>query len=627
MKDLKTGGEASAHGEPADLKRYLTFRDVFFLSFGGESPLLSLLTYGAVALSLGGYLAPVILIIGALIVLVNGMVVHRLSTRFTSTGGYYTYAVHSLSERTGFQTGWMYVLYAVLFGSAYVIGAAYIINYVFGFSTILVSLCMTLPAFLFLILGIRPSAKYAIVAGIVEICVLALFFAYSIYLAHFTFYNPLTYQSATSIPAGRLALAILFAMGIPTGYGSIAPISGEIVNAQKVVGRAAISVILAGGAMGAFFMYGLANLIISNGASIRGVTGANGLGVISLIQNYFGGSAEFFIFVLAVGAISDGMLAILSFAAAASRTIFGMGRDRTLPGYFSMQYKGQPLAANAFVGMLMIVICSVILIPLNAVDAFIALGTISSLGGLFIHLAANFSLLRIGLRKARRRVGAGINTVASLLYPYGEALLAIAAVIITSLDLVFSLVSTALIYATLFLAWIVVGYLYSDTREIVFKAPVGRLRPSASGSGSETWRAVGKMTAMEIRSELPDMLVGEEDKLKAAMNKCLEADSPAAVVIDRQGRPAGTLLLRDITTLSDEELNFYSAGDFAKPAVATVTGNEHALALASVFRESGLPIVAIIDNSGKVVGTVREREIIRRIATLREKQKADATDS
>jgi queuine/archaeosine tRNA-ribosyltransferase len=31
-----------------DLKRRLSFRDVFFLSFGGQSPLLSILAYGAV---------------------------------------------------------------------------------------------------------------------------------------------------------------------------------------------------------------------------------------------------------------------------------------------------------------------------------------------------------------------------------------------------------------------------------------------------------------------------------------------------------------------------------------------------------------------------------------------------
>ncbi len=91
--------------EATDLKRQLGFKDVFFLSFGGQSPLLSLLTYGAVALALGGYLSPVFLIIGALIVLVNGFVIQRLAKRFTSTGGIYTYAFHSLSERMGFQTG------------------------------------------------------------------------------------------------------------------------------------------------------------------------------------------------------------------------------------------------------------------------------------------------------------------------------------------------------------------------------------------------------------------------------------------------------------------------------------------------------------------------------------------
>ena len=45
-----------------ELKRDLSFRDVFFLSFGGMSPLLSLLTYGAVALAYGGLLSPIVII-------------------------------------------------------------------------------------------------------------------------------------------------------------------------------------------------------------------------------------------------------------------------------------------------------------------------------------------------------------------------------------------------------------------------------------------------------------------------------------------------------------------------------------------------------------------------------------
>ena len=41
-----------------ELVRHLTFRDLFFLSFGGMSPLLSILTYGAFAYTLAGYDAP-----------------------------------------------------------------------------------------------------------------------------------------------------------------------------------------------------------------------------------------------------------------------------------------------------------------------------------------------------------------------------------------------------------------------------------------------------------------------------------------------------------------------------------------------------------------------------------------
>ena len=108
--------------DPGELKRHLSFRDVFFLSFGGMSPLLSLLTYGAVALSYGGLIAPIIIVLGTMLVLVNGLVVMQLSKRFRTSGGYYTYAFQALSDRVGFSTGWVYLFYALLFGMAREIG-------------------------------------------------------------------------------------------------------------------------------------------------------------------------------------------------------------------------------------------------------------------------------------------------------------------------------------------------------------------------------------------------------------------------------------------------------------------------------------------------------------------------
>ena len=249
-----------------ELPRHLSFRDVFFLSFGGMSPLLSLLTYGAVALSYGGLLSPLIMIIGTLLVLINGLVVMQLSRRFRTSGGYYTYAFQVLSERVGFSTGWVYLFYSLLFGLAYVIGAVYVVSAIFGFSVYLTLFVIVLPASFFLIVGIKPSAKYAIYTGIIEIGIILFIIALSFYLTGGSAYIPS--PGTTHITGGAFALGILFAMGIPTGYGAIAPISGEVKNAEKVVGRSAISVILTGGLLATFFIYAISNLLLQKNISI-----------------------------------------------------------------------------------------------------------------------------------------------------------------------------------------------------------------------------------------------------------------------------------------------------------------------------------------------------------------------
>ena len=269
--------------------------------------------------------------------------------------------MHLLSERFGFQTGWMYLYFSILFGSAYVIGAVYVINYVFGISPVIIALAITIPAFVFLIFGIKPSAKYAVFAGVIEIVVLIAFFLFSIYFSHNSFYSPISYPGATNISAGQLALAIVFAMGIPLGYSAIAPISGEIIGAEKVVGKTMISVILIGGSLAAVFIYGLINLLVSNGVNISSVSSGSGLVVINLVNTYFGGFGKYFVLILAVAAINDGVLAVLSLSAAASRTIFKMSLDQALPSFFSKQRSGQPIVANLSAGIASLLISTLII--------------------------------------------------------------------------------------------------------------------------------------------------------------------------------------------------------------------------------------------------------------------------
>jgi amino acid transporter len=615
-----SSSDTTATGETADvrqkdLKRQLSFRDVFFLSFGGQSPLLSILTFGAVALSLAGYLGPIAVLLATLVVLTNGLVAHRLSKRFTSSGGYFTYAIHSLSQHAGLQTGWMYLFYSILFGSAYVTGTAYVLNYVFGFSPPLVALAITGPAFFFLILGIRPSAKYALLAGTIEIAVMAGFFLLSTYLAGFSFYSPISPASIANVPIGSLALAILFAVGIPTGFCSIIPISGEIVNAEKVVGRVAVTAIVVGGVLAALFVYGLTDLLVSKGVDIYSASSGNGLVVIDLVNKYFGGFGRGFTYILAIGTINDGVLAALSLAAATSRTVFKMGLEGALPGLFSTQRAGKPVFANLAAGLGIVLISTLILIPFQPTDAFTILGTLSLFGVLFIYLTANLSLMRVSIRRVRRKLFGGMTSLRMIPHHYGELVLAVSATVMTALVLVFSMLSSALTYVTIFLAWIVIGYILIDVKDIVFQA-----QPRARNRGhiGILWERVGGLTAIEIRSELPDVVVKKDDVLKVALEKCMSLDSPAAIVLDADGRPIGTILLHDIVALDEEELNTYTVGSYALNQVAKVDANERALNLAEVFRNTGLPIIAIVDSHGKSMGTVREREIIRRLASVQE---------
>jgi predicted transcriptional regulator len=405
-------------------------------------------------------------------------------------------------------------------------------------------------------------------------------------------------------------------MGIPLGYSAIAPISGEIIGAEKVVGKIMIAVILIGGSLAAIFIYGLINLLVSNGVNVYSVSSGSGLAVINLVNTYFGGFGKYFVLILAVAAINDGVLAVLSLSAAASRTIFKMSLDKALPGFFSKQRSGQPIVANLSAGIACILISTLLLIPFQPSVVFIALGTTSIFGEMFIHLAANFSLLRVSLRRIRRKLFGGFSSIRTVLYPFGEIALAFSAVIITALVLVFSMLSASLLFVAFFLGWIVVGYLLSDVKEIAFQVPNPRTRGNKSLSSG--WQRISSLTAIEISSELPDVAVNLDDLLKVALKKCLDLDSPAAIVVDKDSRPVGTILFRDIVVLNEDEINNCIVSDYSSNEVVTVTGNALALNLAEAFGQTCMPILAIIDDNGKLVGTIREREIIKKIASVQE---------
>jgi amino acid transporter len=599
---MEMADQIKEDSQPADLKRSLGLRDVFFLSFGGMSPLLSLLTYGAVALEYGGPLAPLIMIIGMLLVLVNGLVVMQLSKRFRTTGGYYTYAFQALTERVGLSTGWMYLFYSSLYAMAYLVGAVFIVNTLFGISSYLIFFVIIIPAITFLILGVRPSSKYAVYTGIIEILVIVVIFGFSILLAGGSTYipNPITMH----ISSGFLALGILFAMSIPTGYGSIAPISGEIKDPEKTVGRAAVSVIMVGGTLATIFLYGIYNLLLHLGIS---TSSSGGLPILGILENHFSVYSYYIIIVVAIASINDGILALLSFGSAASRTIFRMGVDRSFPAFFAKKIRDQPIAGNITVSLILFFIPLIMITRFPNETAFIILGTIASLGGLFIHIIADFSLIRIGLRRSKRMLLRGAKGLWSRTKDYKEVILAITASIITSIELIYAAYSTVLVYSTLFLIWIVLGYIIVDIKDIVTKTPYTTKLGKEDRMIAER---IKDLTSLKVQRALPDVVVSLDDTLQHAIEKCVNLDSQGAAVVDKYNNPVRTFVLRDVFLLSEQEIAKTRVRDLWLEQVVTIDRNTGVSDMIKLFKEYRVPVLCIIDENGKLAGTVREREVL-----------------
>ena len=430
--------ENSIGNQNRELKRELSFRDIFFMSFGGQAPFLSMLTYATAVLLLSLYFSPMVVLIGTIVVLMNGLVVFFLSKRHTETGGYFNYAIKELSRWLGFETGWLYTFYSVLYASGYLAGSAFVLSYVLGVNPLFALLIAFIPASIFLLIGIKPSARYAIFAAAMEIVVLVGVIIVTLSVAHFSFYNPLGVPPSAS----SLFLGILFAIGIPTGYGAITPVSGEVKNAEKNVGRAAIMVILIGGLLEALVLYGIVDAGISTG-SLASLTSSS-VPVISIMKEYIG---PYSIYLLLFAGINDGILGSLAFMTASSRNIYAMSRRKLLPEFLGkLHFKtGTPVIA----GIVTIIIASLVLFPSIALfgvfTTFLALGTLSGLGNLAIHLSANFSLLQSLKTAEGKRVLQGS--------------IALAAIAISGFVLVYSIATSVNYVILIFLGYIIIGFL------------------------------------------------------------------------------------------------------------------------------------------------------------------------
>ncbi len=121
------------------------------------------------------------------------------------------------------------------------------------------------------------------------------------------------------------------------------------------------------------------------------------------------------------------------------------------------------------------------------------------------------------------------------------------------------------------------------------------------------------LTALEIANAEPTIAVGAQQSLREAIARCVELGARGAVVLNERGLPVATFLLHDTLSLTKREISRLKVNETALAEVVTVSKGEAALRLAQLFRETGMPVIAVTDDDGKLLGTIMEREILRRL--------------
>lgn len=452
------------------LRRVLGFWDVFFASLGGQSPFLSDLTYASATLAIAGLAGPVVIIIGTLVVFINGLVVARLSKRVTETGGYYRYATKYLGGKpTGFFVGWNYLLYTIPYGATYVIGASYLAQWILGIPW-QVSLPMTLAIMTILAyLGIKISARYAIFAGSLEMVALILISVVLLTISHGIFFNPLAY--ITSVPLSTFMVAVVYAIAIPTGYGTIAPLSGEVRRAREVISRAIQAVIIAGGVLAALAIYstavaGLSYMDIHEFINFLSEATSKGLSPVVIILHHFLGVLLDPIVIFTM--INDGVLGGLAYVLASSRTLYAMASDGQLPSVLSLiNSRGNPVISVLISALALDAVALTATCLLGPFNAFLVLGFLSMLANLITHLSANLALFRAATRKIKA-VLYGVDTMRGL-----DKAVAVAAAFITTFTAAESILGVNLAELMPYFVTLAVAAAYLAVRQFLVRRAYG----------------------------------------------------------------------------------------------------------------------------------------------------------
>ena len=395
-------------------KNSLSFIETSFQGIAGSAPAgaaVATLT-GAAAFALGAL--PLAAVLGFGVVMLNAVIIRRISLKTAGAGGYYSYIQKGLGTRAAGFSGIYYVFYQIMalcfMGLSTSVFVPAMLSEAFGInipSIMFYPIILGTLGFGFIMsyAGIRLSARFSLIMAAAEIAAITVIGAV-ILISHPSLNTPSVFTlSDNSNGLTGLLLGVLLMYTAFSGFGASTPLGEEARSPRKTIGNSVIVTVLV---LGAFFIfsaylftvtYGPLNMFSYSQALVPGIL---------VIKSFIGPAAAVLVSVLFINSLLTGAVIVTN---STSRVMMAMGRDGIINRRFALTSEKHktPYFSAMFVVLISAAIGIASDIIMGGFNAFLFAATAATLGVLLVHAVISASLP--GMEKSEHE-GMRISSVA-----------------------------------------------------------------------------------------------------------------------------------------------------------------------------------------------------------------------
>lgn len=403
-------GAAAGESQPALAKGSLRTIDAVAISISVLSPAMAMqLNTGGVAAVAGGS-TPLAFLLGGVACLALAFVVIGFSRRLASAGYAYTYVSRSIGPSGGFLAGWLYFFAFACFVPMTMSAVGWLTSDLLGldpatwwFPFFLIGMVLLV---VLSVVRIHVTTKVQLLVGLLTVAVLLVFglIVAGKGGAHGQTLAPFTFSHTFSGGFHGVFYGLIFGVTSFIGFETAADFGEETANPRRAVPIAVFASVIFAIVFYVFITY--ATTIGYGVHALQKDPTPWVAGGLIPVAEQFGNHALGKL--IEIGALLSAFIVCVACATASSRTLFAMGREGTLPGWFARTHPRFKTPANASITIAVVATGAAALIGFGfantkvfgsaAFSSYYFYATIGTLGVILVYIALCFGGIAFFLR-------------------------------------------------------------------------------------------------------------------------------------------------------------------------------------------------------------------------------------